>query len=77
LETIDESEELSDTDPPVADDAIPLVETTTDDQEDETQVDAASERLLNEQIFPETVELEDCVEGSVGTVQPLDDCFDS
>jgi hypothetical protein len=33
--------------------------------------------MLNDQIVPESVELEDCIEGMEGIVRPLDDCCDS
>jgi hypothetical protein len=35
------------------------------------------ERLISEQIFPETVELDDCVDGPEAAVRPLDDYSDS
>jgi hypothetical protein len=70
LDPVMESEETSE-------EEVTQLESPTDDIEAETQVDAAAERLLINQIFPESVELEDCTEGVASVVRPLDDCYDS
>jgi hypothetical protein len=77
LESILESEESLESDIPDPVDGVSPTELSTDDIESMSQIDAAAERLLVNQIFPESVELEDCIEGVETPVRPLDDCFDS